>query len=215
MRPDTLFTRPAIAVGMAPANSTPMYVHLGPKRSQRGPATNRTTRVPVNAAMLEFATSACCRLRSTLIVRVSSGGKAYLYCSSVLSSHSDTRRIAYHDQNAMKKPHQEKKNTLPYWLMGFSTGIDLAFLLMGLMVGAVQSTEGENMAGRWSSELFVQVTQADRSCSQRRIPTSSSRFVLGLYRCTFLSSHLAECHVQKQWFTEMLKSTNSQGIWAF
>jgi hypothetical protein len=54
--------------------------------------------------------------------------------------------VAYQDQNAMKKPHHEKKNTLPYWLTGLRTGIDLAFLLMGLIVGAVQSTEGENMA---------------------------------------------------------------------
>ena len=115
IRPETLFTRPAIAVGMAPASSTPMYVHLGPKRSQRGPATNRTTRVPVNAAMLEFAMSVCCRLRSSLIDRVSSGGKAYLYRSSVWSLLGDTTEMAaYHDQNAMKKPHQEKKNTLPY-----------------------------------------------------------------------------------------------------
>jgi hypothetical protein len=136
---------------MAPAKSTPIYVHLGPKRSQRGPATNRTTRVPVNAAMLEFAISVCCRLRSSLIDRVSSGGKAYLYRLSVWSLLGDTittEMAAYHDQNAIKKPHQEKKNTLPYWLTGFSTGMDLAFLLMGLMVGAVQSTEGENMAGR-------------------------------------------------------------------
>jgi hypothetical protein len=66
----------------------------------------------------------------------------------VLSSPQATRDFAYQDQNAMKKPNQEKKNTLPYWLMGFSTGMDLAFLLMGLMVGADQSTEGENMADR-------------------------------------------------------------------
>jgi hypothetical protein len=78
IRPDTLFTRPAIAVGIAPARSTPMYVHLGPKRSQRGPATNRTTRVPVRAAMLEFAISVCAKWRSSLIDLVSNGGNAYL-----------------------------------------------------------------------------------------------------------------------------------------
>jgi hypothetical protein len=59
--------------------------------------------------------SVCCRLRSSLIDRVSSGGKAYLYRSSVWSLLGDTTEMAaYHDQNAMKKPHQEKKNTLPY-----------------------------------------------------------------------------------------------------
>ena len=78
IRPDTLFTKPAIAVGMAPARSTPMYVHRGPKRSQRGPATKRTTSVPVSAAILEFAMSVCARWRSSLIDLVSSGGKAYL-----------------------------------------------------------------------------------------------------------------------------------------
>lgn len=78
MSPETLFTRPAIAVGMAPARSTPMYVHRGPNRSQRGPATNRTARVPVSAAMFELAISVCCRLRSSLIDLVRRGGKAYL-----------------------------------------------------------------------------------------------------------------------------------------
>jgi hypothetical protein len=64
--------------------------------------------------MLEFATSACFRSRSSLIVRVSSGGKAYLRGPSVVSSPRDTRSLAYQDQKAMKKPNQEKKNTLPY-----------------------------------------------------------------------------------------------------
>jgi hypothetical protein len=35
----------------------------------------------------------------------------------------------YHDQNAMKKPRYEKKNTRPYLLMGFKTGMEVAFLL--------------------------------------------------------------------------------------
>jgi hypothetical protein len=39
----------------------------------------------------------------------------------------------------MKKPIHEKKKTLPYWLTGLSTGIDLAFLLYGLSSGAAQS----------------------------------------------------------------------------
>lgn len=78
IRPDTLVTKPAMAVGIAPANRTAMYVHLGPNLSQSGPATNRTTRVPVNAAMLELATSSCSSWRSSLIVLVKRGGKAYL-----------------------------------------------------------------------------------------------------------------------------------------
>jgi hypothetical protein len=39
----------------------------------------------------------------------------------------------------MKKPIHEKKKTLPYWLTGLSTGMDLAFLLYGLSSGAAQS----------------------------------------------------------------------------
>jgi hypothetical protein len=37
--------------------------------------------------------------------------------------------VSYHDQNAMKKPMYEKKNTRPYLLTGLKTGIDRAFLL--------------------------------------------------------------------------------------
>jgi hypothetical protein len=39
----------------------------------------------------------------------------------------------------MKKPIHEKKKTRPYWLTGFRTGMDLAFLLYGLSSGAAQS----------------------------------------------------------------------------
>ena len=39
----------------------------------------------------------------------------------------------------MKKPMYEKKKTRPYLLMGLNTGIDFAFLLYGLISGAVQS----------------------------------------------------------------------------
>lgn len=38
----------------------------------------------------------------------------------------------------MKKPHQEKKNTRPYLLTGFSTGMLLAFWLTGLIAGLCQ-----------------------------------------------------------------------------
>jgi hypothetical protein len=70
---------------------------------------------------------------------------------SVTSIACDITTVSYQLQKAMKKPHHEKKNTLPYWLTGFSSGIDLAFLLMGLMTGAVQRTEGENMTEPRSS----------------------------------------------------------------
>jgi len=87
----------------------------------------RTRRVPVSAAIFEFAISSVDRLRSRLIVMDMSGGKAY------------------HDQKAMKKPNHEKKNTLPYGSTGLKTGIDRAFLLIGLTRGAFQSTEIGNI----------------------------------------------------------------------
>lgn len=87
----------------------------------------RTNSVPESAAILELATSTVDRRRSRLIVIVISGGNAY------------------HDQKAMKNPHHEKKNTLPYWLTGLKTGIDLALRLIGLTSGADQSTEMGNM----------------------------------------------------------------------
>jgi len=43
---------------------------------------------------------------------------------------------AYHDQNAIMKPNHEKKNTLPYMLIGLSAGMDSAFKLTGLNFGA-------------------------------------------------------------------------------
>jgi hypothetical protein len=52
---------------------------------------------------------------------------------------------AYHDQKAIMKPNQEKKNTLPYMLKGFRAGMDLAFLLTGFTIGACHSVAGENM----------------------------------------------------------------------
>ena len=49
---------------------------------------------------------------------------------------------AYQDQNASKKPNHEKKNTRPYWLTGFKTGIDRAFLVIGLTSGLLQRSAG-------------------------------------------------------------------------
>lgn len=127
MRPPTLCAVPESAVGRDPSNRVPMKVHLGPKRSQHGPAKNRTIRVAVKAAMLELATSTVVMFRSRLMVTDNSGGNAY------------------QDQKAMKKPNQEKKKTRPYMSMGLNTGIDRALWLIGLTSGARHSTEGENM----------------------------------------------------------------------
>jgi len=56
----------------------------------------------------------------------------------------------------MKKPIHEKKNTRPYLLTGFKTGIDLAFLLYGLSSGADQSILIANgMTKVWISVLQV------------------------------------------------------------
>jgi hypothetical protein len=55
--------------------------------------------------------------------------------------------------------------------------MDLAFLLMGLMTGAVQSTDGENMV-----DCNVQVTQTCRGCQQ--VQPASSRRVATLYSHT-------------------------------
>jgi hypothetical protein len=48
---------------------------------------------------------------------------------------------SHHDQNAMKKLHQEKKNTRPYRSIGFKIGIERALLLMGLTSGDRHSVE--------------------------------------------------------------------------
>jgi hypothetical protein len=40
------------------------------------------------------------------------------------------------------KPNHEKKNTLPYMLIGFKAGIDLAFLDTGLTSGALKRIKG-------------------------------------------------------------------------
>ena len=70
------------------------------------------------AMILELAISDCLRWRSEAIMSLRSGGKAY------------------HDKNAIRKPNHEKKNTLPYMLNGLSTGMDSAFMLIGLTFGA-------------------------------------------------------------------------------
>lgn len=46
---------------------------------------------------------------------------------------------AYQDQNATKKPHQEKNRTLPWTFKGFNRGIERALKLTGLRSGAFQS----------------------------------------------------------------------------
>lgn len=85
---------------MAPTRRQPAKVRRGPIRSQRGPAMMRTRRlgevsvcwdascvggahVAAKLTMLELATSVVERWRSCLIVRESSGGKAYLVDVSI------------------------------------------------------------------------------------------------------------------------------------
>jgi len=62
------------------------------------------------------------------------GGNAYLEMNGLATWDTSVRGVlrgnmAYQDQNAMKKPRYEKKNTRPYLLTGLKMGIDLAFLL--------------------------------------------------------------------------------------
>jgi hypothetical protein len=64
--------------------------------------------------MLEFAISVCARWRSSLIDLVSSGGNAYLENGLATSKAHWIISAPYQLQKAMKKPHHEKKNTLPY-----------------------------------------------------------------------------------------------------
>jgi hypothetical protein len=70
--------------------------------------------VAAKLTMLELATSVVDRWRSCLIVRESSGGKAYLVDVSIdnlfLGLYQDA---TYQDQKATKKPNHAKKKTRP------------------------------------------------------------------------------------------------------
>lgn len=63
------------------------------------------------------------------------------------------RLQAHHDQKAIMKPNQEKKNTRPCILITLNSGIERALPLAGFMVGAFHSTVGLKtiLAGRSSS----------------------------------------------------------------
>jgi hypothetical protein len=50
-------------------------------------------------------------------------------------------RYLYHDRKAIRKPNQEKKKVRPYLLMGLRMGMDRAFLLIGLVSGALHNWE--------------------------------------------------------------------------
>jgi hypothetical protein len=60
------------------------------------------------------------------------------FCQRAMSQFDTTKQI-YHERKAIRKPNQEKKNVRPYLLMGFRTGIERAFLLMGLISGALHN----------------------------------------------------------------------------
>jgi hypothetical protein len=134
MIPVGVVTRPAIAVGRAPARRQPTNTRRGPNLSHRGPAIRRTTRVPVRPMMLELAYWFWLILRSFRIVSVNSGGNAYL--SLISSDTAEKRYCTYHERKAIMKPDQEKKNVRPYLLSGLRIGIERAFLLIGFTCGA-------------------------------------------------------------------------------
>jgi len=75
------------------------------------------------------------------MVTESKGGKAYLQAGQCRCREYRAGACTNQAQNEMKNPHQEKKNTRPYLLTGLRTGIERAFLLIGLMAGAFQRTE--------------------------------------------------------------------------
>jgi hypothetical protein len=50
------------------------------------------------------------------------------------------RQRTYHDQKAIMKPNQEKKNTRPCMLITLNRGTERALWLMGLSSGDCQST---------------------------------------------------------------------------
>ena len=121
----------------------------------------------------------------------------------------------------MKNPHHEKKNTLPYWLTGFNTGIDLAFLLIGLMTGAVQRIEGENMTDlrsssyTSSSQLPVSELQArmfeTRWCRARpyiAYPKPSRPVIPLLGKHATIKSNRA--HIEQQYCTEKAKRKSNR-----
>lgn len=78
------------------------------------------------------------------MVRVSSGGNAYLSRVNIFFLRSREGRWTYQDKNATMNPIQEKKKVLPYLLRGFNSGMDRALPLRGLISGAAQSMEGLN-----------------------------------------------------------------------
>lgn len=73
------------------------------------------------------------------MVRVSSGGKAYLI--TLDWGLTILEESTYHDRKATRKPDQEKKNVRPYLLIGLNTGMDRAFPFKGLTSGATQRWE--------------------------------------------------------------------------
>jgi hypothetical protein len=51
-------------------------------------------------------------------------------------------KCTYHDQNAIMKPNQEKKNTRPWTLITLNRGTERALWLIGLSSGLLQSNAG-------------------------------------------------------------------------
>ena len=74
---------------------------------------------------------------------------------------------SYQLQKAMKKPNHEKKNTRPYLLIGFSTGMLLAFWLIGLIAGALHKLVSVTMMA------MCQELLSSSRCAVRRLRASS------------------------------------------
>lgn len=110
------------------------------------------------------------------------GGNAYL---SLLERHQHCKSgYTHHDQNAMKNPRYEKKNTLPYLFTGLKIGIDFAFLLIGLISGALHSCLSSNPIV-WISKqvqhssrpsMYVYVSYAEDANTQVRNKNNQGRF---------------------------------------
>jgi hypothetical protein len=84
------------------------------------------------------------------MVRVKRGGKAYLdaLVSTLMFNVAAGGAYIYHDRKAIMKPSQEKKKVRPYLSTGLRTGIERAFLLIGLISGALHNWEtAKGMSG--------------------------------------------------------------------
>jgi len=95
------------------------------------------------------------------------------FCQPSISQFDKMKQI-YHERKAIRKPNQEKKNVRPYLLMGFKTGIERAFLLMGLIFGALH---------KWAKAKGISavVTELHPICG-RSVVVEDLKFAMRRYR---------------------------------